>query len=620
MCGIAGIFRFDNRPVNRACLQRMCAHMTHRGPNGEGYFISGPFGMGMRRLAIIDLHGGGQPIANEDGRYQVILNGEIYNYVELRKELEASGHVFRTRTDTEVIVHLFEERGPAAVEALDGMFAFAVWDDLAKELVVCRDRMGIKPLFYASTGSSFVFCSDLSAMRGALETARVNEPSFLSYLGLGYVPWPACILEGVRKLEPGAYVTVREGCVQKTAYWALGETESGTVQPSTADEYREALLPVISGAVQRQMRSDVPVGVFLSGGIDSTAILGLASTVANGRLRSFSIGFEGGANELEPAQSIAVQFGAEHHSKLLRAREVLPLIQELTNYLDEPIADNSLVPSYAVAKLASEHGVPVVLTGAGGDEVFGGYHRYLGRKPAHRALKALPGPIRALAGGICGWFNEDLGRRIGSEQINFLLATSGASLSLLRTTLANPANFQSLVSQLRAHFDRGTGSRSKPDRRALMALDLRSYLVDDILALTDKMTMATSIEARVPLLDHSFVELCRKIPESALFRNGRLKALQKDLFSNLLPKGLLLRPKLGFSGPMTIWTAQPALQALIWRNLAECPTAFFKDHFRPASIRAALRSAGRNWYRNTSIWSLFIFDLWYRRHAEPACA
>jgi asparagine synthase (glutamine-hydrolysing) len=614
MCGICGVFRFDGQRVDRESLVSMCNRMRHRGPNGEGYFVSGPFGMGMRRLAIIDVEGGQQPIASEDGRFQVILNGEIYNYLELRKELETAGHLFRTQSDTEVIVHLFEDRGPRSLEALEGMFAFAVWDDLKKELFVCRDRIGIKPLFYASSPSGFVFCSDLSAMRALLPADRVDEQSFLRYLGLGYVPWPNCIIEGVQKLEPGTYLSVGPRRVQKTTYWE--PTDTGDLRLRTLAEYKDVLLPVVSGAVRRQMRSDVPVGVFLSGGIDSTAVLGLAAEAGNGRMKSFSIGFEEGANELALARSVAVRFGTEHHSKLLRIEDVYSILQEVTSFLDEPIADNSLVPSYAVSRLAAEHGVPVVLTGAGGDEVFGGYDRYLGRHPVHRALRMLPRSLRSVAGSLYGWINEDLGYRVASEPLDFMLATSGASLSLLRNALANPGDFRAVVGGLIAHFSNGTSGRPRADRRSLMTLDLRSYLVDDVLALTDKMTMAASVEARVPLLDHGLVELCRKIPESVLFHQSTLKALQKELFSFLLPKNVLRGTKMGFSGPTTKWTAEPKLRNAIRRNLAEQPTAFIKEHFRVGRMREVIEQLGRNWYADTTVWSLFIFDLWYRRHLE----
>jgi asparagine synthase (glutamine-hydrolysing) len=248
--------------------------------------------------------------------------------------------------------------------------------------------------------------------------------------------------------------------------------------------------------------------------------------------------------------------------------------------------------------------------------VFGGYDRYLGRHPVHRALRMLPRSLRSVAGSLYGWINEDLGYRVASEPLDFMLATSGASLSLLRNALANPGDFRAVVGGLIAHFSNGTSGRPRADRRSLMTLDLRSYLVDDVLALTDKMTMAASVEARVPLLDHGLVELCRKIPESVLFHQSTLKALQKELFSFLLPKNVLRGTKMGFSGPTTKWTAEPKLRNAIRRNLAEQPTAFIKEHFRVGRMREVIEQLGRNWYADTTVWSLFIFDLWYRRHLE----
>jgi len=343
--------------------------MTHRGPDDEGYFFGNGAGLGMRRLAIIDIEGGHQPITSEDGRYVVILNGEIYNYVELREKLILRGHRFTTESDTEVLVHLFEDAGPDCVKELNGMFAFAIWDNLQKEVFVFRDRIGIKPLYYSLDTKSFVFASDLSAIKGAGYSNGINFESFLSYIGASYVSHPDTIYQNVQKLEPGHFLKVSgSGRVSKVKYWEVSEFE--TLDLARIEDYQEEVLALLRDSIRLQKRSDVPIGTFLSGGLDSSCVVALLSEQLDRPVRTFSAGFEGGVDELPYARMISERFGTDHTEIRISGEEIPAILPEIIERMDEPIYDNALVPTLLLSKLALKNGVKVILNGTGGDELF----------------------------------------------------------------------------------------------------------------------------------------------------------------------------------------------------------------------------------------------------------
>lgn len=614
MCGIAGIFRKDGQPADCSILQKICEHMVHRGPDGDGYFTSGSFGMGMRRLTIIDIMGGRQPISNEDGRYQVILNEEIYNYLELRAELEHRGHQFHTHSDTEVIVHLFEERGTESVHALNGMFSFAIWDNLARKLFIFRDRLGIKPLYYFSGATLFAFSSDLISLSEAVSDISINHDAFFNYLGLGYVPYSESILEGINKLEPGTFLVVSESGVSIHPYWNIEQVKE--IHLNKSCEYKELIRSVAEDAVRIQMRSDVPVGIFLSGGIDSTAVLGMASNLSGEKIRTFSVGFEGGYNELEPAREMALLYKTDHEEILVRRTDIPPLLMDAIKNMDEPIADNSIVPSSLLAKLARNKGVPVVLTGAGGDELFGGYPRYFkdARGFKNRVLQALPGSMRSLVGQICKLFNKDLAYRITDHRFDYPVSISGVGFDFLRRLLRKQEHFINVLQKLTEHYDNYVGRQPQSASKNLMLFDVRSYLVDDILALTDKMTMGASVEARVPFLDHRLAEICFGCPDEILFPRAGTKPLERDIFHDILPHSILNLPKAGFAGPTTHWVNSPEILNIIKQNLLEAPTPFFSDYFSSKSIEQMISSIQYSTYASNTLWILLVFDLWYRKH------
>jgi asparagine synthase (glutamine-hydrolysing) len=377
MCGINGIYDFNGNVVRREQLEVMNSKMVHRGPDDDGYFVSGPFGMGMRRLAIIDIEGGKQPITNEDERFFAVLNGEIYNYVELQKELVARGHILTTKSDTEVLVHLFEDEGTKCVQRLNGMFVFAIWDDLKRELFLFRDRIGIKPLFYTRQNNLFVFSSDLSSLTAILPLAKdVSLDAFLLYLGLSYVPYPWTIFRNVHKLEPGHYLEVdssNEVIISK--YWDIEEFE--TLRLAKIEDYQSLVLELLRDSIRLQMRSDVPIGTFLSGGVDSSCVVALLAEQTSQPVRTFSVGFEGHHTDERPyARLVAERFQTDHLELMITADDICNYFHKVINFLDEPLADNALFPTLMLSELARERGVKVILNGSGGDEIFGGYGRY----------------------------------------------------------------------------------------------------------------------------------------------------------------------------------------------------------------------------------------------------
>src|SRR6185503_911042 len=397
MCGIAGLVRFDGQPVLETDVRSMCHVMIHRGPDEEGVFLGAGVGMGMRRLSIIDLSGGQQPVSNEDGSIWVVFNGEIYNYPELREQLTRNGHVLRSESDTETIVHLYEDFGPRCVDHLRGMFAFAIWDTRRRELLLARDRLGIKPLYYAEINGGIAFASELKPILQLPEVSRNLDWEALGHL-FTFLATPASrsIVDGVRKLEPGRIATASAGRpLRIERYWDVDFTPD---ERASEGDLADELQALLRDAVRIHQISDVPLGAFLSGGIDSSAVVATMAGLSNAKVKTFSIGFaEAEYDELAHARRVAEAFGTEHHELVLRP-DVVQIAEDLAWYLDEPFGDTSAIPTYMVSKLAAEH-VTVVLTGDGGDELFGGYDKYV-TEGRERGFARVPRPIRKLAGAV----------------------------------------------------------------------------------------------------------------------------------------------------------------------------------------------------------------------------
>ncbi len=628
MCGIFGFVaaagELGDPERARATLAAMDHSIVHRGPDDNGHYVDERCAMGMRRLSIIDLDGGKQPIASEDKRYWIVFNGEIYNYRSLRSDLLARGHAFATTSDTETIVHLYEERGAAVVDALSGMFGFAIWDRLRQELVLARDRLGIKPLYYAPTPRGLVFGSELKSLLCHPDVRRAVSPEALScYLSFGTTPPEQSILDGVRKLPPGHILTYRAGELVVRRYWTLPSDERRVEPREAVAEVRDLL----RRAVESHLVADVPVGAFLSGGIDSASVVGTMAELG-ARPKTFSIGFEEAAfNELDYARVIAKKFGTDHHELVVRP-DAWELTEQLVWFLDEPFADVSAIPTFLVAKLAAAH-VKVVLSGDGGDEVFAGYERYGWAVADERRFNWLPRPARwALLHAAAALPDRAPGKRflrhmalpahlryVDSES----LFAAPMKLRLLGPELAaslrrRRADALAATQERVALLDGAPGDLVK----RLQYLDTLTYLPLDILTKVDRMTMAHSLEARPPLLDHTLVERVFTLPSALkLSADGTHKAIFKKAVADLLPPEILTRPKRGFGVPIVEWLRgalkQPMHELLGDKRFAE------RGWLDGATVRAVVAEHldGRRDHA-LSIWSLMTLELWARKFLDGA--
>ena len=619
MCGIYGVYFADRgRRVPEDTLRAMGDAIRHRGPDESGLLTDGAFGFGMQRLSIIDLKTGQQPIGNEDGSVQVVFNGEIYNYRELARDLVERGHVLATTSDTEVIVHLWEDYGADCVRHLSGMFALALWERPSRTLFIARDRLGIKPLYYAETPAGLVFGSELKALLtvSAVER-RVNADAALAYLRWGYVPDPLAILEDVHKLSAAHSLLVRDGRVvgRPRPYWDLTPFFAVPhlgAPAALAEELRLRL----AESVKSHLVSDVPVGAFLSGGVDSTSVVAHMAAEYGGSIKTFSIGFEEPAYDERPwARLAAERFGTDHHELVVRPDSV-DRIANIVSYFDEPFADASAIPTYFVSQLAREH-VKVVLSGDGGDEMFAGYERYvvdhrrrgLGLLRRLGIAPAVAAASRMLPDGTPGKaFLRDAALPRTERYLAGITHFSNTALAALLSGDAARA-LRRPDDVFAAHVARGRGL-AFPAR--LQHLDVATYLPGDILTKVDRMSMAHSIEARVPLLDHTLVEFAAGLPADLAFGDGAGKYLFKRAVAGLVPEPILKRPKKGFSVPLTFWFTEGLADYLGDHLLGPGSLAHgWLD--RPATERlfTRFRQSGRREYL-AQLWSLLVFELWHR--------
>jgi len=619
MCGIAGIMNRTGKPVSLDELQRMCDAMTHRGPDDDGYYLGNTVGMGMRRLSIIDLDSGRQPIHNEDLSVWVVFNGEIYNFKTLRAELQAAGHAFCTETDTEVIVHLYEQYGESCVERLRGMFAFALWDERRRTLLVARDRLGIKPLYWTEAGGRLAFGSELKVLLQLPEIERRLNYNSVSHLFSSLsTPLDESIIEGVHKLPPGHLLTASpQGPARVRQYW---DVRFAPEQGRDEGYFAERLRGLLEESVALHMVSDVPLGAFLSGGIDSSSVVATMARLSPRPVKTFSIGFgEPEYNELEYARAAAKRFGTDHHELVLEP-DVMGVLDDLPWYLDEPFGDSSAIPTYMVSKLAARD-VTVVLSGDGGDELFAGYDRYLVEQK-QRTRDAIPAPLRMLAGLAARLMPE------GMKGRNFLrhLALTGPRRYLDSGDLFGAHGkrklFQHDVRRLLAGYDAralSAGLLEKADGHwlsALQYLDLKTYLPNDILTKVDRMSMAHSIEARVPLLDHPLVEFAATIPPEMHLRGAQTKRIFKKAMEGILPPEILHRPKKGFAIPLDRWF-RGTLGGFV-RDLLLAPACRQRGLFDARYIErlVELNDRGRN--MDLQLWTLISFELWCKRFLDRA--
>ena len=625
MCGIAGfadsLIRLDEAADRRAADARlvgdMCRVIRHRGPDDEGVLVAPGIGLGMRRLSIIDLATGHQPIGNEDGAIQVVFNGEIYNFRELRAELSGAGHAFATTSDTEVIVHGYEQWGPQVFERLRGMFGVALWDARAQTLWLARDRTGIKPLYYMEHGGRLFFGSELKSLIAAGVVRREVDPGALHhYLAFLYTPADRAIFPGVRKLPPGHLLRWHGGRAAVSQYWSPPEAESLALSDAEAEE---ALLERLRSAVRSHLVSDVPLGAFLSGGVDSSLVVALMAEASDRPVKTFSIGFDEPAyDELDAARLVARHVGADHHEFVVRP-DALGIVERLVAHFDEPFADASAIPTWYVSELARRH-VTVVLSGDGGDELFAGYDRYLPH-PMVARFDAVPLPgkqalaraaARALPHGARGRrFLRHAGADAESryiDAISFFGPDDRTALCAgpMRLTDGSPE------AAMRARFAR---LGHLPLTSRCMRVDFETYLPEDVLTKVDRMSMAHSIESRVPLLDHPLVEFAMRLPLSAKLRRGERKFLLRRVAARLLPAAILARRKQGFGVPIGVWFRGKLRDA--FSDVLLSPRTRQRGYFEPGEIQRLLdehMSGVRD--HELRLWQLLMFELWHRAYVD----
>ena len=562
MCGFCGILRFEKGVgVDPSLIVRMSAVLTHRGPDDAGIHVEGQIGLGHRRLRIIDIEGGHQPMESRahDGASQVIVyNGEIYNYMALRRELESLGHTFRTSSDTEVLLTAYKEWGQQCVDRLNGMFSFAIWDESKKALFLARDRMGIKPLYYYLDRKSFVFASEVRAiLASSLVYSEPEKTALDAFLSLGYTPCPNTMFKGILKLAPGHAMTVdANGTIKTKAYWNFNKFVPSKL--SFADA-KEKLRKLLQESVKMRLMSEVPLGVFLSGGLDSSAITALMSQESNQPFKTFSIGYEGDddTNELPYARKIADLFGTEHHESILKPYDFLDVIPQMVEISEEPLVEIPAIALYQIAKVAKPHAT-VILSGEGSDEVFGGYGLYdkmLNMERA-RVFRKLFGfiPDSCLPGDklkkYADWLSHTVSDRYKgtSADLTERIKHSFYSPEFLKYTQKN--------NYLDRTFLRYFGDvKGQPLLSQLLYVDSKTWLPDDLLLKADKMTMATSVEMRVPFLDHKIVEFSASLPPEYKITNGEGKFILKKLMEKYLPKEIIYRKKMGFTVPTKRWFA-----------------------------------------------------------------
>jgi asparagine synthase (glutamine-hydrolysing) len=620
MCGICGIFDRSGVPVDQKILQKMMTILRHRGPDGEGCFVDGEVGLGHRRLSIIDVDGGAQPIGNEDGSLQIVFNGEIYNFIELRKELEANGHRFTTRTDTEVIVHAYEQWGAECVQRFNGMFAFALWDSFRRELLLARDHLGIKPLYYIEVGNRILFASEIKALLQDPECPRVLDVEALAELfTFRYVPSPKTLFQGIRKLPQGHRMTLSSRGIEVERFWGwVPRLREIYDEQDLVEEYRTLL----DDAVRLQLRSDVPLGLFLSSGVDSGALLAIMSRNSSGPVRAFTIGFEGGdkTNEVEDARATARRFGATHRFMTVTPEDYLKYYENYLWDIEEPLGNETAAAFYFVSKIAREE-VKVALSGQGADEPWAGYDRYLGVKLStfySRMPSVVTDQIAPLLGRIPGRF-ERMKRGVASLSEPDVLTRFTKIYSFFSAEMKRRLFRGELKEQIV-----GDEYRSKEALRRLQAdvqhldpvtqmlyIDTRASLPDDLLMVADKTSMANSLESRVPFLDYRLIEFVESLPPGLKIKGVTGKYLHKRALEKWLPNDVVYRKKKGFANPVENWfrsTMRPFVEDCLLPSDAAVGRFFDQRYIRRM---LEVDREGKDQFRR-HIYLLVSFELWHR--------
>ncbi|MBI3399372.1 MAG: asparagine synthase (glutamine-hydrolyzing) [Deltaproteobacteria bacterium] len=627
MCGICGKINFHNEPVDETLLKRMASIIAHRGPDDEGIYVKGSVGLGHRRLSIIDLSPlAHQPMSNEDGSVWIVFNGEIYNFIDLKKDLIKRGHTFRSHSDTEVILHLYEEEGTECVQKLRGMFAFAIWDERDKSLFLARDRVGKKPLYYRHANSAFVFASEIKAI--LQDTAFQRKPDYLAihhYLTYQDVPSPWTAFEGINKLPPAHCLILKNGHVDMKRYWKLSYLPKHEIG---IEEIKSEIIERLKEAITIRLISDVPLGAFLSGGIDSSATVALMAGMVNEPVKTFSIGFKEEAyNELRYARMVAERYKTDHTEFIVEPK-AMEVIDKLVWHYNEPFADSSAIPTYYVSKLAREH-VTVVLNGDGGDENFAGYGRYAANEFSRKIHRFFPTPIaKALLPLVMilphgkdpknfFWrLKRFLQEYVKSPEIrnaHWLCHFSMEMKSELYTD-----GFTDKVSGIDSFellFDKYKEVEAESFLDKTLYADVMMYLPDDLLVKVDVASMANSLEARSPFLDHEFMEFAARIPSELKLKGRTTKYILKEALRGILPDDVLFRSKMGFGVPIDHWfrneLKEMAYDMLLGKRCVE------RGYFQKGFIQKILDEhvSGR-WNWQYHIWNLLMLELWHREFID----
>jgi asparagine synthase (glutamine-hydrolysing) len=627
MCGIAGVFDLAHGGmVNPATVRTMNDALTRRGPDDQGWMVDGNVGLAMRRLSIIDVEGGRQPISNEDGTLTIVFNGEIFNHESLRRGLVGRGHCFKTRSDTETILHLFEEEGPSCLRHLRGMFAIAIWDSRKRRLFIARDRLGIKPLHYAFDGRRFIFGSEIKAiLRHPEVSATIDWTAADAFFTYGFIPAPLTIYREIRKLLPGYYAIVDDRGVHQTQYWDVSFDRKATAsQADLADE----VLARLRESVEMRMLSEVPLGAFLSGGVDSSLIVALMAQASSRPVKTFTMGFGGGTGDFMDERGYAREM-SERYGTTHQEFEAQPAVEEALDValaaFDEPFADDSLIPTHHICRLARRH-VTVALTGLGGDENFAGYERHLGfhlstlldRAPWRQLSRAARPVVRALRESRGGHYRINHAKRFleGSGlsparrwQSYQAMATHQQRRALYTPEIASAVDFDAVDRMGRQYFDQATGADALD--RALYQ-DLKFYMPDDILALTDRVGMWHSLELRVPFVDHTLVEFCATIPREFKLARGTKKHLLREVARPLVPASVLNHRKQGFASPMAMWL-RGSLREFVTTSLR--PDAIEQSGVLvPSAVQRVLAAHDeRRELNDKQIFAMLMFQRWWQQ-------
>lgn len=615
MCGICGIYDSNQRNIDKKLIISMMDSLKHRGPDDFGFFFDNHVALGHRRLSIIDLKTGKQPVYNEDQSITIVYNGEIYNFQEIKKELETKGHKFYTNTDTEVIVHAYEEYGESCLNHFNGMFAFAVWDSVKKQLFLARDRLGVKPVYYYFNGSKLLFASELkSILKDVSINRQVDLESLNHFFAYEYIPSPMTIFQGINKLSPAHYLILKNNKISLHSYWDINFKESNKNKQYFIKNIPEQL----KESVRKRLISDVPLGAFLSGGIDSSAIVSLMSQLTD-NVKTFTIGFEQESySESKDARLIAEKFNTDHHEKIVSSEDIIQLLSPITKEIDEPFGDLSIFPTYLVSQFAGKY-VKVVLSGDGGDELFAGYDWYLANKlndyyrfiPGHRFI--LPGLFKELkqtekSKGVINKTKRFIEGTSMPDNLMHIRWMTSFDKSAQQDIYSKKIGLTDPFNLITSYFSKAKGSLNK-----MQYVDIKTYLPDDILTKVDRASMLNSLEARTPFLDYTFVEFAATIPQKYNLHFFDRKYIFKKSMQSFLPKETLYKSKQGFTMPMKQWL-RTDLKDFMLETLSEKKTkeiGFLNQEYINKVINQHLLRKKDN---QRQIWAMMNFHIWYENY------